>query len=1561
MEDSPTPKRARTTCRPRKDEDSGTCIICAKSSSVTELSKPNSDSIETLLRAAEIRKFQPIQSLKVHEGGLDFYYHRQCRAAFTHKKSLEALQKHLNESPTSSTETRTSMRRPCTTSTSRVYEETCIFCEKKNKYCKASKSREPLSQCREIRSDARVRDAAVKKMDTRLLAITSRELVAAEAHYHKSCYRDYTREDKLLFEKPADADSAYNDAEKRSYEQLFAYIRSDLFQAPRVDKITNLSDRLSKFMEDAGYNAKGIKPQTKKHLRRKLEREFQESLHIFSDDKGKLLIMPDNLSIVALAKENIALKEQMRSLTQGEDINVVTKKCALNIRTDIKKLKPNTSWPPQPDELNEEYIPAPPSLTKFLTILLTGDMQDTQNLSQSKAQRHVHSISQDCLFVVSGGRLKPPKHVMLPWAIKSLTGNVELIKMMNRLGHGISYSTLEEMDTSLCLEKQAIQADLGIVLPTNSYPRVPTNLAFDNIDRIEETLSGECTSHRVNGIIIQPEVSTCRNQVTTLKTTDKSAKKKRSITPLPVDIPEYNAGERTGPPVSSAQQINYSSCETNAEKKNLVWVLARQLQTDEQLIPSWTGFNILIRDNITVKRDTVGYLPTINAPATQMSTVHEILQQVLKIMEALELKDIVCVFDQALYSKAAEITWKNQAMLNKVVLRMGVFHTVCNLLSIIGKRFGSAGLRDLAVESSIIAEGSIDSILEGRKYNRGVRLCKLIYEALMRLAWKAFTSWIKNNHQRALEDLEITIEAICSLHKNTCGVSLKNVLQQQSFEKIFALYKQFLMHWKTNCGQMAAFWVSFIDIAEILLDLVRASREGDWLLHLSAIQRQIPWCFAYDKQNYARYLPVYYNEMTQLPESHPEVHAHFMNGGFSVQLGGENPFGKIPIDQTIEETANRDTQTPGGTKGFSLKPRAVSRYYITAEYRSGFLKQLRNMIDLKHCGTGHTDLEKSRIMKDEQAIQNLLDLMENNWINPFGSEPLELTSLSTGTVAPPHIASDLLTAKEKGELAYKSYKENRLQTHQQAFNDRLPKLQLKTFSNLDKKRVRKSSNKEIVLKADHKLFGHMVLIATSRKLNMREVLEHPLGPLPWSLANSDGTLKKTNKAALARKLEENVASAEHIPQPSAHIIDGMSLVHKMNGENLTFEEFSLQLLNRVLQIAGNSKRVDIVFDVYTELSIKTSEWTLRGSDRGLRFTNIMPGHKIQQWRRLLSCGESKLKLIQFIVENWQHHEQKQRFSDKILFVTCKRKCSKISQVGVSEVGELETSQEEADGRLLLHAKHASADFESIVIHAEDTDVLLLCLAHNRNINSNLFIKCGTKTRVRYIDVNKVAAAVGQSICDALLGMHAFTGCDTVSSFGGRGKLSPLKLLRNQKYQDAFAQLGTQWNLTDELINSLEEFTCRLYAAQSNITDVNELRYSLFRAKKGNVESGQLPPCKDCLYLHAARANYQSAIWHRSLEQNPQTPSPLDCKGWILDDEGQLQVNWMTGLPAPDTVLEFMSCNCLRKCQLPDCQCMLNGLKCTDTCRLQSCDNMRIYTIGDLDDDSDDESDEEIEN
>ena len=175
-------------------------------------------------------------------------------------------------------------------------------------------------------------------------------------------------------------------------------------------------------------------------------------------------------------------------------------------------------------------------------------------------------------------------------------------------------------------------------------------------------------------------------------------------------------------------------------------------------------------------------------------------------------------------------------------------------------------------------------------------------------------------------------------------------------------------------------------------------------------------------------------------------------------------------------------------------------------------------------------------------------------------------------------------------------------------------------------------------------------------------------------------------------------------------------------------------------------------------------------------------------------------------------------------------------------------------------------------------------------------------------------------------MHSFTGCDSVSAFSG--KVSTFRLLqKNKKYQEAFTQLGKEWSVPESIFAVLQEFTCRLYASRSLIATMNDLRFQLFRAKKGDVESGQLPPGKDCLLLHTRRANYQSGVWRRTLEHHQSFPSPVG-HGWCIED-GKLDICWMTGSPAPDVVIEFLSCKCSRVCKLPICTCLVSGLKCSD--------------------------------
>ena len=166
-------------------------------------------------------------------------------------------------------------------------------------------------------------------------------------------------------------------------------------------------------------------------------------------------------------------------------------------------------------------------------------------------------------------------------------------------------------------------------------------------------------------------------------------------------------------------------------------------------------------------------------------------------------------------------------------------------------------------------------------------------------------------------------------------------------------------------------------------------------------------------------------------------------------MGRQNPFGRIIVDQTIEETINKDTKTPEGSKGFSLKPAALSRYYLIVEYRSTSLKQPRELTDIRPPGVSHHDLKSSRITKDELAVQSLVDLMETEWINPFSGDETELISLSTGTVAPSDVAIDLVTAKACGETAYKNFQDERIELRKKPIHHPLPKQKLKTFSEIN--------------------------------------------------------------------------------------------------------------------------------------------------------------------------------------------------------------------------------------------------------------------------------------------------------------------------------------------------------------------------------------------------------------------------------------------------------------------------------------------------------------------------------
>ena len=181
--------------------------------------------------------------------------------------------------------------------------------------------------------------------------------------------------------------------------------------------------------------------------------------------------------------------------------------------------------------------------------------------------------------------------------------------------------------------------------------------------------------------------------------------------------------------------------------------------------------------------------------------------------------------------------------------------------------------------------------------------------------------------------------------------------------ELFGAYFKFL---RGGNGNLSTFWLSYMDMTGILLCLIRTSREGDWMLHLASVRAMIPWCVAYDRLNYARLPPCYCAYiMFQLPTPHPDVHAEFMQGGVSVQLSSNNPFGRIPVDHTIEETVNK----------MNMMGQGISELH-------------------------HPDLQDPRIRKDEADIKSLIVLLKNNWLNPYLS--MGQTSLAHPLALCPH-------------------------------------------------------------------------------------------------------------------------------------------------------------------------------------------------------------------------------------------------------------------------------------------------------------------------------------------------------------------------------------------------------------------------------------------------------------------------------------------------------------------------------------------------------------------------------
>ena len=309
-----------------------------------------------------------------------------------------------------------------------------------------------------------------------------------------------------------------------------------------------------------------------------------------------------------------------------------------------------------------------------------------------------------------------------------------------------------------------------------------------------------------------------------------------------------------------------------------------------------------------------------------------------------------------------------------------------------------------------------------------------------------------------------------------------------------------------------------------------------------------------------------------------------------------------------------------------------------------------------------------------------------------------------------------------------------------------------------------------------------------------------------------------------------------------------------------------------------------------------------------------------------------------------------------MYVTTEDQCWRLNAGTCEPVPELECNHEEADTRKVVHAHHAGG---TCAIHSDDTDVFVLLLAHSRKLGK-CYMKKGRGAKTRIMELSIVLNTLEKQLdpgmdkhcfTKALIGVHAMTGCDTISAFCGKGKGKAVQLLqRNERYVRAIASIGEEWAVSEETFKDTEAIGNRLYGKKCQSVDV--LRYEIHCARGGRVEPEALPPCKSSLRLHLTRANYQAAIWRRAIVQLPVIPSPHG-HGWEGDNiSNVVEFVWLGSKPATEKVLELLSCTCKTACTVENLCCLKAGLKCTHMCSIR-CENMETddgvqYGSGDSD-------------
>lgn len=638
-----------------------------------------------------------------------------------------------------------------------------------------------------------------------------------------------------------------------------------------------------------------------------------------------------------------------------------------------------------------------------------------------------------------------------------MTGSKEVTNLLNKCGHGISYSGVRLLNNTWA---NHVTNQSRRKIPHGFVKGRSVHVTVDNSDGRQQTLTGSYTTHHTNGTLFQNRLQTEEN----LTVGDTET--------MVLDYGTYSIEKVDPPPVSDYEDSKERDFLDWCLKRDIAFVIVGALgdqvigQDKEGNIPplgSWTTFMKAVTSSRTSK-SLLEYMEVVPLPPND-TICKWYLDLLMDMAEDFGLQCIFAHSDEAIYSKMVLLQWLNEGKYDKVVNLLGGFHTIMVKLKIMYKKYGALRFRDWWVEAGAIAEGSSVQAVEGRHYFRAIRLHKQSFEALVRYRLKKMgdVSVFGEDFRHSLEVLRC----------NPSSRELDLFMSNPEFERLFVE----LLSTSNGCNQQSEMMVEYLKDVSAVLALISSVRENHIERNMQAERALLPQLFAFGHINYARYLTYQHVMLANLHKTNPTTWNELKENAFGGSLTGDS-FSTVHGDFITEVTVNREVKVRGGPMqgGFSTSLKAEDAFIKTNHLMAKVRAALNEKFKIMTTST-HKETAQGAKKQHENTVQALVDQM-SKYMDPFAAGVAR--HLKTGIAINEEVVKDLLQSTVTGETFLLKFIDERLKRKGKdrvSFFKPIKNPKIKTGLEKPKKALRVVN----ILKEEKQAFGCLVGKATSAR------------------------------------------------------------------------------------------------------------------------------------------------------------------------------------------------------------------------------------------------------------------------------------------------------------------------------------------------------------------------------------------------------------------------------------------------------------------------------------------------